>query len=281
MRRKTFWLIILLVLAFSGSRLVYIFSQEKVIPWEKAGEYVGQTVTVEGVIVRTHNSGRACFLNFHPDYQQYLSLVIFASDFNRFPSQPEKYYLNKKVRVRGRILLYQGRPEIILSSPEQIKLVGETGSAESPSSGQEISQVGQERAETAKKPASTTNSKASDNRGIKSESSHQKISGADQVERAVKEISWEEAADYIGQTVWVRGKVVAANNTGKACFLNFHRNWKRYFTVVIFASAFSRFPQPPEKYYLNREIRVYGQIREYNGKPEIIVESPQQIEIMK
>lgn len=274
-------LVLVFILIFAGFRVVQTFSQEKVISWEKAAEYVGKTVTVEGTIVRSHNSGKACFLNFHPDYQNYLSLVIFASDFNRFPSLPEKYYLNKKVRVRGRILLYQGRPEIILSSPEQIKLVGETGTAESPSSGQEIRQTGQGKAEPVKKAASTTTSKASDNREIKSESTHQEISGADQVGRAVKEISWEEAADYYGQTVWVRGKVVAASNTGKACFLNFHRNWKRYFTVVIFASAFGRFPQPPEKYYLNREIRVYGQIREYNGKPEIIVESPQQIEIMK
>jgi micrococcal nuclease len=100
-------------------------------------------------------------------------------------------------------------------------------------------------------------------------------------EKPKKEISWEEAADYYGQTVWVRGKVVAANNTGKVCFLNFHRNWKRYFTVVIFASSFPLFPEPPEKLYLNKEIRVYGRLKEYQGKPEIIVESPDQIEIIK
>ncbi|HNS05202.1 MAG TPA: OB-fold nucleic acid binding domain-containing protein [Candidatus Saccharicenans sp.] len=100
-------------------------------------------------------------------------------------------------------------------------------------------------------------------------------------EKFEKEISWEEAANYYGQTVWVRGRVVAANNTGKVCFLNFHRNWKRYFTVVIFASSFSRFPEPPERLYLNKEIRVYGRIKEYQGKPEIIVESPDQIEIIK
>jgi len=100
-------------------------------------------------------------------------------------------------------------------------------------------------------------------------------------EKPEKEISWEEAANYYGQTVWVRGKVVAANNTGKVCFLNFHRNWKRYFTVVIFASSFFHFPEPPEKLYLNKEIRIYGRLKEYQGKPEIIVESPDQIEIIK
>lgn len=245
-------LVLVFILIFSGVRVVQTFSQEKVIPWEKAGEYVGQTVTVEGVIVRAHNSGRACFLNFHPDYQQYLSLVIFASDFNQFPSQPEKYYLNKKVRVRGRILLYQGRPEIILSSPDQIRTIDS-------------------KAESAVQPGE---------KRPKEKRSSTQISALMPGAEEIKEISWEEAADYLGQTVWVRGKVIAANNTGKACFLNFHRNWKRYFTVVIFASAFDQFPAPPEKYYLGKEIRVIGEIREYQGKPEIIVESPEQIEII-
>jgi|YNPBryunderm2012_1023409.scaffolds.fasta_scaffold00119_13 DNA/RNA endonuclease YhcR with UshA esterase domain len=280
MRKKAFWSVILLALIFSVSRLVFIFSQEKVISWEKAGDYVGQTVTVEGVIVRAHNSGRACFLNFHPDYQKYLSLVIFASDFNRFPSQPEKYYLNKKVRVKGRVLIYRGRPEIILSSPEQIKLVSGTGRVGSPSD-QMKGQAGQEEEETVKKPTLPATSKTAGSKEVSPENSSQKISGDDRFARAVKEISWEEATDYLGQTVWVRGKVVATHNSGKACFLNFHRNWRRYFTVVIFASNFHLFPKRPEDLFLNREIRVYGQIREYQGKPEIIVESPEQIEIIR
>ncbi|MDD8019915.1 MAG: OB-fold nucleic acid binding domain-containing protein [Acidobacteriota bacterium] len=248
-------------LLFTGLTALQAFAQEKIIPFEKAGDYVGQTVTVAGVIVSSYNSGRACFLNFDPDYQHYLSLVIFASDFNRFPPQPEKYYLNKKVRVRGRIMLYKGRPEIILSSPDQIKIVEEAGEEQAQTvaiDGQRIAAAGG-KAEAEEKAAA-------------------RLQSSDKPE---KEISWEEAADYYGQTVRVRGKVVAANNTGKVCFLNFHRNWKRYFTVVIFASSFSRFPESPEKLYLNKDIRVYGRIKEYQGKPEIIVDSPEQIEIIK
>jgi len=247
MRRVT-RLAIIFILLFFCVKPGWLFSQEKVISWEQAREYLGQTVTVEGIIVRTHNSGRACFLNFHPDYQQYLSLVIFASDFPKFPAQPERYYLDKKVRVRGRVVLYQGRPELILNSPAQIRVID-----------------GREEQDQQKTAS-----------GL--EQGQREISGADR--RTVKEVSWEEAANYYGQKVWVRGTVVAANNTGKVCFLNFHRNWRRYFTVVIFASSFQRFSEPPEKLYLNREIRVYGLVREYQGKPEIIVESPEQIEII-
>jgi len=94
-------------------------------------------------------------------------------------------------------------------------------------------------------------------------------------------ISWREAAKYYGQTRTVEGRIVASNNTGKVCFLNFHKDWRRYFTAVIFASDFNKFPAHPEEYYLNRTVRVKGLIKEYRGKPEIILKSPSQIEIVK
>lgn len=94
-------------------------------------------------------------------------------------------------------------------------------------------------------------------------------------------ISWRDAAQYYGQTKTVEGKIVVSNNTGKVCFLNFHSNWKKYFTAVIFSSDFDKFPFYPEDYYLNRKVRVTGLIKKYKGKPEIIVKSPSQIEIIE
>lgn len=94
-------------------------------------------------------------------------------------------------------------------------------------------------------------------------------------------ISWRDAAQYYGQTKIVEGRIVASNNTGKVCFLNFHENWKKYFTAVIFSSDFNKFPAQPEEYYLNRKVRVQGLIKEYKGKPEIILKAPRQIEIIE
>ena len=93
-------------------------------------------------------------------------------------------------------------------------------------------------------------------------------------------ISWRDADKYYGQNKIVEGTVVVANNTGKVCFLNFDRDWKRYFTAVIFAGDFDKFPAHPEKYYLKRKVRVRGLIKEYKGKPEIILKSSSQIEIV-
>ena len=97
--------------------------KEDVISWKDADKYYGQVKTVEGVIVATYNSGKACFLNFHQDYKNHFTAVIFASDFHKFPKYPEDYYLHKKVKVTGLIKQYKGKPEIILKSTNQIEII--------------------------------------------------------------------------------------------------------------------------------------------------------------
>jgi micrococcal nuclease len=93
-----------------------------VITWSDAHNYYNQYVVVEGTIVNTYNSGNVCFLNFHRDYQ-YFTAVIFASDFPGFPFIPEVFYLNKRVQIMGIIKEYNGSPEIIVKTPDQITLL--------------------------------------------------------------------------------------------------------------------------------------------------------------
>ena len=90
-------------------------------------------------------------------------------------------------------------------------------------------------------------------------------------------ISWQDAARHYGEHCTVEGTIVATRNTGKVCFLNFHANYRKYFTAVIFASRFSH-PANPEDFYKGRKVRMTGLIKEYQGKPEIVLESPNQIE---
>lgn len=93
------------------------------INWKDAAKYVGKYVITEGKIVSSFNNGMVCFLNFDKDYKNSLSLVIFPSSFKKFPENPEKFYLGKKVRVEGRIKIYNDRLEIILDSQDQIKVL--------------------------------------------------------------------------------------------------------------------------------------------------------------
>jgi len=46
--------------------------KDNVISWQDADQYYGQTMTVEGAVVETYNSGKVVFLNFHQDYQDHL-----------------------------------------------------------------------------------------------------------------------------------------------------------------------------------------------------------------
>ena len=107
------------------------------------------------------------------------------------------------------------------------------------------------------------------------------LSGNLQTQNASRVISWQDAAKHYGEYATVEGKIVATHNSGKACFLNFHPNYKKYFTAVIFASAFPLFPANPESFYYGKKVRVSGYIKEYKGKPEIILNDPSQIEILK
>jgi micrococcal nuclease len=93
-----------------------------VIDWAEADDYYNQYVIIEGTIVDTYNSGIVCFLNFHTDYH-FFTAVIFACDFPGFPDPPDTYYLGKKVQIIGIIREYKGSPEIIIKTPEQIRIL--------------------------------------------------------------------------------------------------------------------------------------------------------------
>jgi micrococcal nuclease len=96
----------------------------KVIGACQAGNYYGKEVIVEGKVVDVYRSKKNnVFLNFEKPYpNQCFSAVIFASDQYKFVQNPEKYYDQKVLRIRGKIQEYQGKPEIILKEPWQIEV---------------------------------------------------------------------------------------------------------------------------------------------------------------
>lgn len=91
----------------------------------QAKNYLGENAIVEGRIVDTYRTSKSdtVFLNFEKVYpNQCFTGVIFGSDLYKFSEKPEDYYLNKYIRVAGKIKEYQGRPEIILKDPNQIEV---------------------------------------------------------------------------------------------------------------------------------------------------------------
>jgi len=56
----------------------------------------------------------------HPN--ELLTLLIKGDDRKKFKAAPEDSLKNKKVCVTGQLIDYKGKPEIIITDPEQIKL---------------------------------------------------------------------------------------------------------------------------------------------------------------
>ncbi|MCK4354230.1 MAG: hypothetical protein KAW83_03145 [Dehalococcoidia bacterium] len=89
-------------------------------------------------MVRTYyaekSKGQPTFLDFHDPYEGYFKCIIWQEDrqtgepirdkfIEAFPPNPETYFLNRKVGVKGRIDVYKGSPEIVLLDPSQIWIV--------------------------------------------------------------------------------------------------------------------------------------------------------------
>ena len=99
-------------------------SDEDVISYLDAGNYIGKTKNVEGTIVKTfkYTKGKIIFLDFHDPYQGYFTAIIRSSYWDMFPFAPEDYYKGREVRVTGEIIEYKGSPEIVVRSPSQIEV---------------------------------------------------------------------------------------------------------------------------------------------------------------
>ena len=82
----------------------------------------------------------------------------------------------------------------------------------------------------------------------------------------------------LGRYVEVTGYVTDTYKSKKAIYLNFGKNYKKDFTVVIFKNCWNLFGKNPEKFYKYKKIKITGKLNNYNG-PEIIVSKKNQIEI--
>jgi len=92
-----------------------------------------------------------------------------------------------------------------------------------------------------------------------------------------------QAKDHVGQTATVCGKVAGTRYLDSAnrqpTFLNFDKPYPdNSFTAIIFGENRAKFGKP-EQDYLQKDVCVTGEIKDYNGKPEIELTDPKQVRI--
>src|ERR1017187_5191572 len=93
-------------------------------------------------------------------------------------------------------------------------------------------------------------------------------------------ISIDSVGRHIGDSVTVCSKVYGIKVLEKVTLINLGATYPNNpLTLVIFIKDRSNFKEAPEVMYAGKTICVTGVIKEYQGKPEIMVASPGDIQI--
>ena len=92
----------------------------------------------------------------------------------------------------------------------------------------------------------------------------------------------DQASSHAGEKATVCGTVAdtnyASSSNGRPTFLNFDKPYPRHkFTVVIWGSERSRFPNSPESFYRNKSVCANGLIEMYSGKAQIVARTESQL----
>ncbi len=96
---------------------------------------------------------------------------------------------------------------------------------------------------------------------------------------ALKNISSKEVKFHIGDSLNVKGFIADVFLSDKVAYLNFENKFpKNEFACAIFSGKFNEFGNLSK--FKNKNVEVTGKISTYKNKPQIILESGNQIKIL-
>jgi len=126
------FIILGLVLTLNLPALAFIEFKNPSVDAENLVQLVNSTskhVKITGTICssKISDNSKVIFLNFGKNFNTSLSAVIYDFDVHSFIDagidNPQAYFKNKKVVMEGVIRIANGKPEIVINSPKQIKIV--------------------------------------------------------------------------------------------------------------------------------------------------------------
>ena len=99
-------------------------------------------------------------------------------------------------------------------------------------------------------------------------------------------VAAKDAAKHIGEKVTVCDKVYGGryfeNSKDQPTLLNMGDAYPNNpFTFVVYGDDRKKFAWKPEEYLINREVCVTGEVKDYRGKPQIVVSDTAQVVIKK
>jgi DNA/RNA endonuclease YhcR with UshA esterase domain len=91
----------------------------------QASDYIGKQVTVTGVVIQVKAIPNITFLNFDKPFPNSpFTAIIRGKSTNEFENLTA--LKGKAVSVKGKVIEYNGKPEIELNSKSQLKLLSDT-----------------------------------------------------------------------------------------------------------------------------------------------------------
>ncbi|MEO8447883.1 MAG: hypothetical protein ABI528_10330 [bacterium] len=85
-------------------------------------DYIGDSLLISGYVADLYLGEKVAYLNFENKFpKNTFSCVIFSGKFNEFGDLSK--FKGKNVEVTGRISVFKGKPQTVLNSPDQIKII--------------------------------------------------------------------------------------------------------------------------------------------------------------
>ena len=126
------FIILGLILTLNLPALAFIEFKNPSVDAENLVQLVNFTskhVKISGTICSSEisDNSKVIFLNFGKNFNTSLSAVIYDFDLHSFIDagidNPQSYFKNKKVILEGVVRIANGKPEIVINSPKQIKII--------------------------------------------------------------------------------------------------------------------------------------------------------------
>ncbi len=118
---------------YCRSKLLLIITAFLLVSWGRAGHRTTTVINYRNSVIKDTSvcdkmfdgkfleNSQITLLNLGGAYpNQKITVVIKGADRSKFKTPPETLYAGKTICVKGPVQIYRGRPEIVVTDPQQI-----------------------------------------------------------------------------------------------------------------------------------------------------------------
>ncbi len=104
--------------------LITKISFSQIVSCDSAKYFGGKIISVKATVASTYETTgdkKSVVLNFGKAFpDQCFQAIIYEKDLSKFDNRPKEFFKDKTIVVHGKVKLTNGKPIIMISSPDQI-----------------------------------------------------------------------------------------------------------------------------------------------------------------